>query len=462
MATYVERNGTYKITVSAGYDINGKQIRKHITWKPEPDMTKKQIEKELNRQIVLFEEKVKNGTYLDGSIKFADFADKWFNDYAKANLKATTLKRYESMLPRINAAIGHMKLEKIQPQHLISFYKNLSEEGIREDMKCKANCDLHALIEAKKLTFQRLADSAGLGFRTVSVAAKGDNVSMKTATAICKVLDQPLENVFTVVDEGKKLSSSTIHHHHGLISSILATAVQWQVIFSNPCDRVKPPKKGKPEPKYLDEVQATKMIEYLQEEDTQFRVMVEMLMFTGLRRGELLGLEWSDIDFDNKVIQVCRSSLYLSDKGIFEDETKTAGSNRAIKVTQGVIDLLNEQRTAQTIQRLKMGDRWQNSNKIFTAVEGNSLNPTFLTSKFRIFRNKHKDLGEISIHGLRHTNATLQIAAGVPLTTVAHRLGHTNASTTTKIYAHAIKSADEAAAEVIEDILMQKNRVARA
>lgn len=95
------------------------------------------------------------------------------------------------------------------------------------------------------------------------------------------------------VNEDKTLSDTTIHHHHGLISSILSCAVQWQVIFSNPCDRVKPPKIGKPDPKYLDEEQARHLIEWLQDEGVQFRVMIELLMFTGLRRGELLGLEWS-------------------------------------------------------------------------------------------------------------------------------------------------------------------------
>ena len=74
MPTITKRNNTYKITVSSGYDINGKQIRRHMTWTPPAGMTAKQAEKEVNRQAVLFEERVRTGTYLDGSIKFADFA----------------------------------------------------------------------------------------------------------------------------------------------------------------------------------------------------------------------------------------------------------------------------------------------------------------------------------------------------------------------------------------------------
>lgn len=83
MPTITKRNNTYKITVSSGYDINGKQIRRHMTWTPPAGMTAKQAEKEVNRQAVLFEERVRTGTYLDGSIKFADFAEQWFETYAK-------------------------------------------------------------------------------------------------------------------------------------------------------------------------------------------------------------------------------------------------------------------------------------------------------------------------------------------------------------------------------------------
>ena len=125
MATITKRGETYRIRVSCGYDINGKQIMRSTTWDPDPGMTKKQIEKELQRQTVLFEEKCQTGQFLDGSIKFAEFAEQWFRDYAENQLRAKTVSRYRHLMKRINAAIGHMRLDKIQPQHLLSFYDNL-------------------------------------------------------------------------------------------------------------------------------------------------------------------------------------------------------------------------------------------------------------------------------------------------------------------------------------------------
>lgn len=208
------------------------------------------------------------------------------------------------------------------------------------------------------------------------------------------------------------------------------------------------------EPKYLDEVQAAKLLDLLDNEDMLYKTAVRFLLFTGLRRGEALGLNWSDIDFDTATVQICRSSLYLPDKGIFEDDTKNRTSNRVIKVPQTVLSDLKLYRKSQIQNRLVMGDRWCESDRVFTTIEGLPLHPDTLSRWFSKFITAHaNDLPYITLHSLRHTNATLMIASGVPITTVSKRLGHADTTTTGKIYAHAIRSADEAAAETLDNIL---------
>lgn len=458
MATIQKRGSTYRIRVSCGYDNAGKQLIKSITWKPEPGMTKRQIEKELERQKVLFEERCRNGQVLDGSISFSDFVEMWLSDYAEKQLRAKTLARYRSMLPRIVMAIGHMKLEHIQPHHLVALYDNLSEEGIRKDTKYHSLVNFENILQEHELTKSGLAKRCNVSVAVINSILAGKNISKNSAEQIAKALYKKVDQLFFAVDHQKTLSSKTVLHHHRLISSILNIAVQWQIIFSNPCERVKPPKVEHKEAKFLDEIQTAKMLELLQQEDIQHRTMIQLLLYTGFRRGELCGLEWPDVDFDNRVITVRRSSLYLPGKGIFEDETKNRTSQRSIKVPYVVINLLREYRLWQNKQRLKLGDQWQRSNRLFTTWNGKPIHPDSVTSWFHDFI-KRNDLPEVSIHSLRHTNATLQICGGVPLPTVASRLGHSSTTTTTKIYIHAIRSADEAAADTLENLLSPtKNR----
>ena len=135
MATAVKRGDSFKITASCGYDISGKQIRKHTTWTPPAGMTPRQIAKELERQKVLFEERVNSGTTKDGNIRFEDFAAIWMKDFAQKQLKVKTYTGYEKSLVRINQAIGHIKLKDLRTGHLNEFYRNLEETGIRADLK---------------------------------------------------------------------------------------------------------------------------------------------------------------------------------------------------------------------------------------------------------------------------------------------------------------------------------------
>lgn len=452
MATVKKQGSGYKITVSCGYDLVGKQIRKHLTWAPDPGMTARQEAKELQRQVVLFEEKCKTGQFLDGSIRFAEFADEWMEKYAKNQLRPKTLSRYQAMLPRINAAIGNVKLDKLQPHHLMELYSNLSESGIRDDSKCRFRGDFNAMITDQGLTKTSLAKRAGVSPPVLSSLAQGKNISTESAQKISSALGVKIPQLFHSIKTDAGLSQKTILHHHRLISSILSAAVKWQVIFSNPCDRVEAPKPERKEAKYLDDVQAARLMESLSGESEQRQTIISMLLYTGLRRGELCGLEWSDIDFNTSVITVQRSSLYLPEKGVFTDETKNSSSMRSIKVSSEVIKTLKRHKAWQREQAFQLGDQWKNSNRLFTSQDGDPINPDTITSWFHKFIQKN-DLPDISIHSLRHTNATLMIAAGTNLQTIAHRLGHSNVITTGKIYSHAIESADAAAAETLQDIL---------
>ena len=288
--------------------------------------------------------------------------------------------------------------------------------------------------------------------RTVSLAVRGERISKKTAEKLSAALGKSFNTLFNAVEQTEKLSGTTALHYHRLISSILEKAVKWQVIYANPCARVEPPKAEHREAEYLDETQSQQLLDRLQAEPLPYRAMITVLLYTGMRRGELCGLEWSDIDFDNCLIDISKTSLYLSGKGIFNDDTKTEASKRVIKIPNAAIEVLKEHRKEQLTAKFKLGDKWIESGKVFTQWNGKPIYPGTITKWFSAFIKKN-NLPPIHLHSLRHTNATLLIASGADLRTVSKRLGHSNMTTTSNIYTHAIKSADEKAAELLGDIL---------
>lgn len=131
MATIQKRGNSYRIRAFCGYTAGGKQIEKTMTWKPEPNMTERQIKKELDRQAVLFEEECQ-GLSKTANGKFQTFAEQWFHDYAEPKLRIKTVERYRKFEPRTYKAIGGLRMDKITPVHIQAFIDNLQEPGVKE------------------------------------------------------------------------------------------------------------------------------------------------------------------------------------------------------------------------------------------------------------------------------------------------------------------------------------------
>lgn len=193
MATIQKRGNAYRITVSLGYSLDNRQIRRSMTWTPPEGMTAKQIQKEANRQAVLFEEKCRTGQVLDGSIRLADFTERWMRDYGEKQLKPRTFATYTALMPRVLTALGHIRLDKLRPNHITSFYANLSEPGVRADTKYRCKTSFKELLPSTQSAF---AKSAGVSIGTIESLAAGHNVSRQTAEKISAALDRPLDEVF--------------------------------------------------------------------------------------------------------------------------------------------------------------------------------------------------------------------------------------------------------------------------
>lgn len=391
----------------AGNIVRIKDGHYRLRYRDSSKYVKAKNDREAEKLLAKFITDVDAGDFTQPSkVSFREFAQKWLKDYAEIELAPKTVYRYKELLEgRIYPAFGEKKLDKLKPLDLVNFYNSLrkkhkymglNKEGIREEK------------------------------------------------------------------QAEPLSEGTIRHYHRLISAIFEKAIKWDVLRgTNPATRVDAPKSEKKKAKCYDEKHAQALLEALDKlgpEELKYKVITMIALMTGARLGEIMGLEWQDIDFDNKVIEIRQSSQYLPGKGTFTKDPKNEYSKRRISVNNTLLNLLDQFKEDQR----EKGFICQDNNQIFLSWNGQPMNPYTVTKWFPKFL-KENELPHLNFHGLRHTSATFLISRGMDIETVAGRLGHRTSATTQNIYSHFLESKDRQAADLMEDTFTSsKNKSKKA
>ena len=424
-----KRNGTYTFTVSRGRDIYGKQIRENMTYTPPPGLTPTQEKKAVDKAYQEFESKVENGMAMEGrKITLKEFTDRWLEEVATQRLEPKTVSGYRKELEdKILPALGHLKLSELRPHTLNSFFVGMTKDGARKDGKPGG------------------------------------------------------------------YSKGTITKTRNVLSSVLTTAAEWEIIDKNPLDNVRLQAKqsAADKVKFFTPAQAATFLEYIEQpytmktaghkrvDDTgkpytvsdyvrqkeipeQLRVMFNLAIYAGLRKGELLALEWSDIDFDADTVSVTKAVTVVDGKQSTK-APKTKTSRRVVAIPHFLTQRLRALRAARIRYRLELGDYWKGAEWVFIQDTGKQMcystpNGAFQDTikRYNAGRPESEQLPLISIHGLRHTSATLLIAGKQDVRTVSSRLGHAQASTTMNIYAHALQETDRKAVNTLENMLAKQ------
>jgi len=286
--------------------------------------------------------------------------------------------------------------------------------------------------------------------RTVSGLLSGQPTKRHVAVNISEYFSIPPDKLFNPINGEKSLSNQTLLHHHRLLTTILETAVRWQLITSNPAKRVDPPKVERKEAASLDDDQTLYMLSLLEGEPLKYQTAIYIAVLGGLRLGEIVGLIWDDIDFDTGYLTISKSAQYTKELGSFKKSPKNETSNRVIKLPQIAINKLKGLYDEQMAERLLWGDLWVNSNNIMIKKDGSVMFHKTPSTWFNEWIKK-TDLPKVTFHQLRHTNASILLAQGVDPVALSKRLGHSRPSTTTDIYGHKIKRVDERAAAVLDE-----------
>lgn len=254
---------------------------------------------------------------------------------------------------------------------------------------------------------------------------------------------------------GGKLSNKTVLRYHRFISIVLAQAVKESIIPFNPAARAEPPKAEKKEAKYLQSADIAAILEALNSEPIKWKTLVHLLLITGARRGEIIGLKWDKVDFDNNRIYICNTISYTPDRGVYESTPKTESSKRYVSLPVETMQLLKQYRAWQIQERFRMGEYFVNQGFVFSQDNGSPMHPDSVGKWLTKFCKRH-GLPHVNPHAFRHTMASMLYYNGMDSVSISKRLGHAQVSTTSDIYAHVIAEADKKNADILSEIFLKK------
>lgn len=254
---------------------------------------------------------------------------------------------------------------------------------------------------------------------------------------------------WTVELRKRGLSESTIRSAYTILRAILDTAVRDEALAKNPAAAVTRPKVTRKEAPHLTTAQVGTLLE--EAESSRYALLFELLVNTGLRRGEALALTRSDVDFAKRLIRV-RGTLARVDGELVVTEPKTAKSRRVIHMSPAAERVLKAVSLRQKEDRLRAGSVWVSTGYIFTTETGEPCDPRNALRALKVAADR-AGLPGVGLHTLRHSAATVMLEKGVPLKVVSEILGHTSVSITGDIYGHVSPDVSAQAMDALGDAL---------
>lgn len=259
-----------------------------------------------------------------------------------------------------------------------------------------------------------------------------------------------IENFYNIMLKDIKLSPKTILQYHRILHKALDKAYKMQLIVKNPADLVELPKIKKYTAHVLNVKESKQLLEACK--NTRLEVPINLALILGLRAGEILGLSWDNINFENNTIDIVQNLVKNSaTKSYSLQQPKSESSIRTLTAPTELMSLLKDAQIKQ--QKFKNNDKYNNKYKlVFTKIDGDPMTSDSFSRMFRDFLKRH-DLPLIRFHDLRHTNATIMLVSGTSMKVASSRLGHSSISITADLYTHVLQSLETDASNKIANVI---------
>lgn len=377
-------------------------------------------------------------------------------------MRGSVVKRGSSYSVKIELEPDPVTGKRRQKWH--SGYRT-KKEAERARVELLANVDAGSYIDPSRQTLAEYLvewqEAKRAGLKPTTAAAYRDSIRAHVIPRIGSVPLQKVDGALLdgfyadLLDRGRRdghggLSAKTVRNLHGVLNKAFRDAVRWRRLVRNPAEAASAPAKRPGETVIWSAGQLRAFLEHVQ--DDRHYALWHLVATTGLRRGELAGLRWCDVDLDRRQLRVVENRVMASHRQV-TGSPKSARSRRTIGVDAGAVDALRAWRKRQLEERLAMGAGWCDSPQVFTEPTGEPVHPQRLTRRF----NGHvrtAGLPVIRLHDVRHSYATAALAAGERVEVVSRRLGHANVSVTLNIYAHVSDADDQATADRVAERIL--------
>jgi len=430
-------------------------IIRSTTWKKPDDMTDAEAKHYLQKFSYDFEESILNELKGKG-IKNTDITLIQYsldrNERMKSAISPHTYSTSKNLIEEMRSYFGDVKLKDVTPALIQDFLDKKQRQGIIiQKFKVKGN--LKDRLKSKRMKVNNFVKRAGISKITYEKTNNGELVSKITAQRICKALNCKIRDCFEIETTKKPFARATINRYRKLLCASLASAKRQCLVAHNYASRdyIESPAGTKKDIVILNEVESIKLANELEKEcNIIIKTALMTSLYMGIRRSELAGLQWQDIDLDNNMMKIQRSMHYDKSIGLYYRCTKTESSTREISIPDHLA------------KQLKIYFEWWKEHRPyyidpkfeFALFKNDSLMPyspgVYLTWLRKILLRAN--LTQVNLHSLRHTNISLQMMAGIDKKTIAGRVGHSQTSTTTDIYSHFLRSGDQNACNIIDKI----------
>jgi len=459
MASIQKLPNGVKITVFCGIGLDGRQIRRCTTYKPDPRLRGSALDAAIDAYAARFEQLVKSDPAADVNVSLGVFGQRVIADKAaNGAITITTEDRYNDMFARISAEIGKMRVVDVKPSNIRKLLDNLREGNNGTYARGVVSTDDYRAA-ANRRTQSALSADARVAPKTVARAAEGLPVRRDCADKLAAAVGLSFDAAFLPVTVSKRpLAQKTVLEHYHLLHMIFAQAVIEDLITSNPTDKVVKPS-ARPvktvECLAVDELRA--IIAALEGESLLWQCILRLMIELGERRGAIVGLLDRAVNTADCTAQIMTTIVSIGGQAVQKANPKTKNSERTAYFSAETARKIDDWRAERDSIKDAVGDLWTDTGYLFVGEYGKPLHPDSVTKWLGKFAARH-GFRHLHPHMFRHAYTTLLVANGLPITTVAAAVGDKQ-QTIIDRYIHSDKKyAGKLANDLISNLLYEPNK----